>query len=70
MEPSTLRRLGTLCIAVGILGLACTVLVAGLVATGTSGPLRTFMVFIVPIQSVVNVVVGMTLRRQGTAVGR
>lgn len=70
MEPSTLRRLGAVCIGVGLFGLACTLLIAGLVATGTSEPPQTFMVFVVPIQSLVNVVVGWNLRQQGAARSR
>jgi hypothetical protein len=70
MEPSTLRNLGAVCIAVGLLGLAFTLLIAGLVATGSTDPPQTYMVVVVPVQSIVNILVGWTLRRQGTAARR
>jgi hypothetical protein len=49
---------------VGVVGLGFTLLVVGLVATGTTEPPRTIMAVWVPIQSAVNVAAGWNLRRQ------
>jgi hypothetical protein len=70
MEPKTLRTIGNFGVVVGIVGLALTVIVVGLVVTGATEPPETVMTVVIPIQSLVNVVVGWSLRRQaGSSVG-
>jgi hypothetical protein len=69
MEPKTLRTIGNFGVVVGIVGLALTVIVVGLVVTGATEPPETFMTVVIPIQSLVNVVVGWSLRRQAGSSG-
>jgi hypothetical protein len=64
MQPRTLRTIGNVGIVAGIVGLALTVIVVGLVVTGATEPPATIMAVLIPIQSVVNVTVGSSLRRQ------
>ena len=67
MEPRTLRTIGNVGIVVGIVGLALTIIIVGLVVTGATEPPSTFMAVVIPIQSVVNVVAGWNLRRQAAS---
>jgi hypothetical protein len=64
LEPQSLRRIGTVGIIIGLVGLAFSLVLALLVLTGASEPPQTIMAFWVPIQSIVNVAIGWNLRRQ------
>jgi hypothetical protein len=66
VEPRTLRRIGGAAIVFGSLGLAWTVVLVGLAATGAAGMPSAFTVAIVAVQSVLNVAVGWNLRRRAT----
>jgi len=70
IEPQTLRKIGTASIVFGVVGLAFTLLLVGLVATGTTEPPSTFMAIWIPIQSTVNVASGWSLRRRAGQLAR
>ena len=67
MEPRTLRRIGNVCVAFGVLGLAFTVVVVVFAAAGATDAPATSMAIVIPVQSAVNVLAGWNLRRQAAA---
>jgi len=64
VKPQTLRTIGLVCIVFGIGGLAYTLVLVALAASGTGEPPSTFTALWVPIQSIVNLLAGWNLRRQ------
>jgi hypothetical protein len=64
MKPNTLRNVGTFAIGSGVIGLLALVALVALAGPRPTEPPQSWMVVVVPVQSVVNIVIGWTLRRQ------
>ena len=70
MDPRTLHRMGTISIIVGVTGLAIMVVLFALVAAGATESPQTIMAAWVPIQSVINIGLGWSLRRRAAELSR
>ena len=64
MEPRTVRTIGNACLGVGIIGLALSVVLAIVVASGAAQPPPTIAAALVLIQSTVDIAAGWNLRRR------
>jgi len=64
VEPWTVRRVGATCIFFGVIGLVYASFLVVSAATGAAGLPSTLTVAIVAVQSVLNLVVGLNLRRR------
>jgi len=70
LKPQTLRTMGNVGIIFGVAGLAFTLVLAVLVATGASESPQTIMAVWVPIQSAINLGLGWSLRRRAGQLAR